>query len=387
MSVKHSKHPPVPTGSQSSTGTSNPTSRSASQVASNTPPDEFSTVTIHTGTRRKPVLVEMVPGVIETHAVSCFRNHDSSLDRVVLANREMLVKLTMRAGVSGRRVAQALRRKHPPELKVDDRLSAIEVIRFRPTWPNDRDQGQRYFTAGRLPRGQRVARGASSDSKQHPYLRKYPGCLVIRTGGVFDDDIPVPYDTITSIKRYNDELVLEIQANDGFLPVGEVQIGLASARAAARLAMELKARAVWCLGENESVRSFGFRPTSQIPSRDFKYRREPGYPEMFRGDLRFLGTWRYPAKWMIFDFSRAQNKSLPVSRQPSPSSLPKSSASDGSPPSGSPGHRDVNSRRSSPDRANLKPVLASVTGPRSEEDELREYIHPRRVSSRLSVNS
>lgn len=313
MTVKSLKNPPVPTRSQSSKGTSNPTSHSASQVASSTPQDEFSTVTIHTGTRRKPVLVEMVPGVIETHAVSCFRNHDSSLDRVVLANREMLVKLTMRAGVSGRRVAESLRRKRPPELKVDDRLSAIEVIRFRPTWPNDRDQGQRYFTAGGLPRGQRGVRGASSESKQHPYLRKYPGCLVIRTGGVFEDDIPVPYDTITSIKRHNDELVLEIQANDGFLPVGDVQIKLADGKAASRLESELKARAVQCLGENESVRSFGFRPTSQIPSRDFKYRREPGYPEMFRGDLRFLGLWQNPVERMVFDFARPLSNAFPVS--------------------------------------------------------------------------
>lgn len=309
MTVKSLKNPPVPTRSQSSKGTSNPASRSASSASLKTSPKEFSRVTIHTGSRRKPVLVEMVPGVIETHAVSRFRNHDSSVDRVFLTNREMLVKLTLRAGISGSRVAESLRRKHPPELRVDDQISAIEVIRFRPTWPNDRDQGNRYFTAGRLPRGPQGSRGASAESKRHPYLRKYPGCLVFKTGGVFHDDIPVPYNTIASIKRHHDEIVLDVQANDGFLPVGDVQIKLADEHTAARLESELKAGTVRCLGRNETVESFGFRPASEIPKRDWMYRRmDPGYPEMFRGDLRFLGSWGTLTEVMLFDSRAAAAK-------------------------------------------------------------------------------
>lgn len=313
MSVKHSKTPPVLTGSQSSKGTSNPTSRSTSPVASNTPPNEFSPVTIHNGSKRKPVLLQIVPSVIETHAASRLRNHKSSVDRVLLADREMLVRLTMRSGVSGRRLAESLRRKRPPELMVDDRISGIEVIRFRPTWPNDRHEGQRSCTAGRLPRGQRGARGASPDTKQHPYLRMYPGCVVFRTGGLFDADIPVPYSCIASIKRHHDELVLEIAAHDGFLPVGDVQIKLVDAKAASRLESQLNESAVRCLGVNETVESLGFRPVSEIPSCEHLNRIEAGYPEMFRGDLRFLGSWQNPVKRMAFDFPRPLSKSPAVS--------------------------------------------------------------------------
>lgn len=313
MTDKSRKNTPVPASSQSSKGTSNPTSHSASAAAPKTPPRVFSPVTIHTGSRRKPVLVEMVPGVIETHAASRLPNLDSGVDRVLLANREMLVKLTMRAGTSGRTVAESLRRKRPPELKVDDRLSAIEVIRFRPTWPNDGDQGQRCLTAGGLPRGQRGSHSASSESKLHPYLRKYPGCLVFQTRGVFDDDIPVPYSCIASIKRHHDEIVLELQATDGFLPVGEVQIKLVDERTAARLEADLNASAVRCLGQNQSVKSFGFRPVSEIPSHELLNRTELGYPEMFRGDLRLLGSWQNPVERITFDFSRRRSKASPVS--------------------------------------------------------------------------
>lgn len=309
MTTKSLKNPPVPTRSQFSKGISNPTSRLTSPVASNTPPNKFSPVTIHTGSKRKPVLLQMVPSVIETHAASRSPNRDSTVDRVILANRELLVRLTMRSGVSGRRVAESLRRKHPPELKVDDRISGIEVIRFRPTWPNDRDQGQCYLTAGRLPRVPQGSRGASSDSKQHPYLRKYTGCVVFRTGGVFDADIPVPYSSIASIKRYHDELVMEIAAHDGFLPVGDVQIKLTDEQAASRLESELKERAVQCLGVNETVKGFGFRPASEIPSCELLNRTEAGYPEMFRGDLRFLGSWQNPVKRMVLDFPRSLSKS------------------------------------------------------------------------------
>lgn len=313
MTVKSLKNLPVPTRSQSSKGTSNPASRSTSPVASNTPPNEFSPVTIHTGSKRKPMLLRMVPSVIESHAASRSLKHDSTVERVLLADRELLVRLTMRSGVSGRRVAESLRRKRPPELKVDDRINGIEVIRFRPSWPNDRDQGRRSFTAGRLPGGQRGARGASSDSKLHPYLRKYPGCVVFRTGGVYDADIPVPYSCIASIKRYHDELVLEIAAHAGFLPVGDVQIKLTDEQAARRLESELNERAVRCLGVNETVKGFGFRPASEIPSCELLNRTEAGYPEMFRGDLRFLGLWKNPVKRMAFDFPRPLSKSPAVS--------------------------------------------------------------------------